>query len=292
MTLLIGIIIGAGLAILAYWFYLKPAADQQQDEMRRLRRALDEQERVFESRLKDTVQSLQRDYQTQLESQAIRLKQQYEGQIQALGSQLTVAPKSAESPTEAPATGVVSSTSAAVAAVDDTPAEAVLSPTVPKPPVEPPSAPPATIATIQNASLAAPPLSTKTAVTGALGVGVADLPGLIRSLQGASAEERQETIATLGDVLSLYGKRSEAQAAIATLGKLSRNPDSQVRLKAVEALGQVTSEQVISLLKRALRDPDPVVVQAASGAIARYKTSPARPKPVKAAPKPRNRSFS
>ncbi len=287
MTLLIGIIIGVGLAILAYWFYLKPAADQQQTEMRRLRKALDDKERVFESRLKDTVQALQRDHQSQLESQTTRLKQQYD-QIQALEAQLAAASKSAELPTEASAAGEVSSTSTAIDAVDATPAETVLSPTAPKPPVEPPPASPATIATIQNAFLAAPPLSTKTAVTGALGVGVADLPGLIRFLRGASTEARQETIATLGAVLSVYGKRSESQAAIATLGKLSRDADPQVRLKAIEALGRVASDKVIPLLKLALRDPDPAVVQAASGAIARYKVFPARSKPVKAAPKPRN----
>lgn len=289
MTLLIGIIIGVGLAILAYWFYLKPAADQQQTEMRRLRKALDEKERVFESRLKDTVQSLQRDHQSQLESQTTRLKQQYEGQIQALEAQLAAASKSAEPPIEASMVGEVPSTSTAVAKVDATPAEAVLSPAAPELSADPLPAPPATIATIQNASLAAPPLSTKMAVTGALGVGVADLPGLIRSLWGASTEERQETIATLGDVLSVYGKRIESQAAIATLGKLSRDADPQVRLKAIEALGRVASDKVIPLLKLALRDPDPAVVQAASGAITWYKGFPVRSKPAKAAPKPRNR---
>lgn len=62
-----------------------------------------------------------------------------------------------------------------------------------------------------------------------------------------------------------------------------------VRLAAVQALGRVKSARGLPWLRRALKDADPAVVEAANLAIARFR---GRPRPSSARPQrrlPKNR---
>jgi hypothetical protein len=55
------------------------------------------------------------------------------------------------------------------------------------------------------------------------------------------------------------------------LSRLGRDPEVAIRQQAVQTLGRVSSSRVIPLLRQALHDADPTVVQFASVAINRFK---------------------
>ncbi|NER84132.1 MAG: HEAT repeat domain-containing protein, partial [Leptolyngbya sp. SIO1D8] len=73
------------------------------------------------------------------------------------------------------------------------------------------------------------------------------------------------------------------------LGRLACDRDAEVRLQAIRTLANVPASRSLPFLRRALRDPDPAVIEFASAAIARFKGNP-QPKSPPSKPRlPKNR---
>jgi hypothetical protein len=100
----------------------------------------------------------------------------------------------------------------------------------------------------------------------------ATLAQLIANETHNDSQVRQAVASELGKILGGQQVRSETHKAIASLGKLSRDPDSSVRQAAVIALGEIASAKTLPYLKVALRDFDSDVVKSASVAIDRFKS--------------------
>lgn len=109
---------------------------------------------------------------------------------------------------------------------------------------------------------------------------VAQLMGCVQS---RNADDRKFAAVSLGRMAAANALRSDGQRAIETLGKLTQDGNSEVRLAAVEALGTIKSEKVIPLLQKALRDSNSAVAKSASAALNKFKFYPRTPDP-----KPKN----
>ncbi|NJK38094.1 MAG: hypothetical protein HC835_00240 [Oscillatoriales cyanobacterium RM2_1_1] len=106
----------------------------------------------------------------------------------------------------------------------------------------------------------------------------AAIPELIRYVHDSEDPVRAQVATALGQIATVQGSKV-SQQLIPPLTNLSRDRNRQVRQQAVMALGRIQADEVISLLQQALRDSNPGVVQAASTALSRFKTHPAKPKP-------------
>jgi len=75
----------------------------------------------------------------------------------------------------------------------------------------------------------------------------------------------------LGQIARQNSARSEVERSIPVLGKLTQDSDLKVRLYAVQALGEIRSENVLPYLRQALQSPSGSVMKAANGAIQNLK---------------------
>jgi HEAT repeats len=106
---------------------------------------------------------------------------------------------------------------------------------------------------------------------------------LMGCVQSQNADDRKFAAVSLGRMAAANALRSDGQRAVETLGKLTQDANSEVRLAAVEALGTIKSEKVIPLLQKALRDSNSAVAKSASAALNKFKFYPRTPDP-----KPKN----
>jgi hypothetical protein len=97
------------------------------------------------------------------------------------------------------------------------------------------------------------------------------IPALIKYAHHQDAALRSLVAESLGKLASQKSLSLQANKAIATLGKLSRDRSLIVRQAAIEALGQIKSDKVLAYLMPALKDSNSAIVRSASGAIARLK---------------------
>ncbi|HEY9889085.1 MAG TPA: YtxH domain-containing protein [Candidatus Obscuribacterales bacterium] len=161
------------------------------------------------------------------------------------------------------------------------PAPAATVPTAPLPPptataplpVAPPPAPPP-----------APSHPTPSATIAALTASaVSDPSALLAASYSPQASVRRDVAAAIAQCLPTANPGEQARW-LPVLGRLTRDADASVRLPAVAALAHVRSPRRLDLLRRALRDPDPAVVQVAQTLMGGLK---GRSLPPKATPRPR-----
>lgn len=287
---IVGLLIGLAVAAVVYW-RLKTKLDRKRQEVQQLRQNLEEQERAYELRLKQTVQSLQADYQQQLaqktEQQTGAIQQQYEARIQELETARELAIQAI--PTPATASEAASDLAATAAEV----APSITVSSVTDPSFTATETPTPTIAqpisqndasTSQPENVIAPDSAIVPNVAvpaqqqvlesiapwGRIG-GVGSLPVVLGYAGHADSKIRRQVAVELGQVIATYGNRVETQRCIPTLARLSQDSNASVRQAAVQSLGNVPSVKVLPYLKRALRDSNLDVVRTASTAIARFK---------------------
>jgi len=148
-------------------------------------------------------------------------------------------------------------------AAPSTASTAPVSPAVPAPPT-PTSSPPA------SASAPSAPPTTLWSVT-------TPLAELTTASYDDDPRVRQQVAATLSAAMIAHPPQVRQQY-LPLLTRLSRDADPQVRCVTVEALGRLGSRRVIPWLRRALRDTNADVMQAAHAAISQFKGRPGMPK--------------
>lgn len=97
------------------------------------------------------------------------------------------------------------------------------------------------------------------------------VPQLIQYLYEPDSKIRALVADNLGKIAEGKSQGPEIERIISSLGKLSRDIEPTVRQFAVDALGKISSGNVIPLLKMAQRDTDSDVVKAASAALEKFK---------------------
>lgn len=281
-------------------------------------------ERDRDRLIQEATQTLQDNYRNQLEQQTQTLDQRYQSRIQELETRIqqleadlqTARAEAAAPSVDAPQTyispepirlsvtkpasdftGPAVQTPEPPSGPDVTPEpELIVQPFSVQPSEPDPSEPeaPAVTPEPEPTAPAAPQpvqpqsfsLSEQVTTLGQLGE-ITSIPLLIPFCYQPDHQVRQQTAIALGQAVT-GSTRPEVQRAIQALGTLSRDPDAAVRLAAVEALGTIRSDKVIPFLRRAQRDADLNVVEAASVAIHRFKFYPAKkgqPKKAKSKPK-------
>ncbi len=103
---------------------------------------------------------------------------------------------------------------------------------------------------------------------------LASIPKIADYVNHPDSRLRELVASALGTIAGSQGTKAEIERAVPLLGKLSRDSEPLVRQSAVEALGKIKSEKVISLLSLALRDSNSDVVKIASAALNKYKYYP------------------
>lgn len=303
MVLIWGLIIGAVAGAFAAWLYWRSQLQQQEMQLNRLQRALEERDRDHEARLRKTTESLQQDYQKQLQQQIAQLQQEHAVQLAAARAPASYIPDAAlappvdqsaaaresraEQPARPPETTasvdlpiappLEAATGEAATGVDVLPDHEPGEPAATEPPAEAPLPNIATLTLV--GAVPAPllePLPPAEAIAPSFPLPRPALPlsspQLLAIARSSSSAERAELATAMGAIAAQHPRRSDVLGSISVLDWLSRDPDASVRASAVAALGQIASDRVIPLLQRSLRDRDPEVVRVASQAIARYKT--------------------
>ena len=164
--------------------------------------------------------------------------------------------------------------------------------TVPTAPLPPPAAtvptaappPPVVAAPAPAPPPPAPSHPTPSATIAALTASaVSDPSALLAASYSPQASVRRDVAAAIAQCLPTANPGEQARW-LPVLGRLTRDADASVRLPAVAALAHVRSPRRLDLLRRALRDPDPAVVQVAQTLMGGLK---GRSLPPKATPRPR-----
>jgi HEAT repeat protein len=102
------------------------------------------------------------------------------------------------------------------------------------------------------------------------------------------AEQRVAVVEAISEALAISSPQ-QAGRWLPLLGRLSRDPDSTVRLATVQTLAAMPGQRSLPWLRRALQDSEPDVVAAAHEAISRFKGR-SRPKAKQKARRlPKNR---
>ena len=258
MKLFLGLIIGlaAGGGVV-YWL-MKQKLDRQQKELEQSRQVLVEIEQAQSSRRKELEESLKADYRQRFENETKVLSDEYDGKIQALEAEIS-ALKSQTASTEVPP--VIPAT----LTIDPSPTSPQL---------------PTGNDVVNGTSELATPSPEPSPVVRSLREQLAAIgqPGrlsgisqLMRYAGSTDTAIREQVAISLGQITASRMIGADVQRAIPLLGQLSRDRSPLVRRAAIEALGQIRSEQVIPVLERSLRDTDRQVVKAASWAIAKFK---------------------
>jgi HEAT repeat protein len=270
MKLFLGLIIGlaAGGGVV-YWL-MKQQLDRQQKELQQSQQILLEVQQAQVDRRKELENTLEADYRKRFENETMALSSQYNGKIKALEAEVAALKKQAVS--EAPPVVVPTTLTLAPEATSAPPSVSTTNGTSDV--VEPLPVP----------SPVARSLQEKLASIGTMGR-LSGIAQLVRHADSPDTGIREQVAISLGQLTASRMIGADVQRAIPVLGRLSRDRSSAVRRAAIEALGQIRSEQVIPFLERSLRDTDRQVVKAASWAIAKFKffrtNQPAPPPPQK-----------
>jgi hypothetical protein len=256
--------LGTGLAPLGR---LRQRPSQQTQAIQDLQRRLNQAEQDHEQRLRQATEQLRKDYEAKLAQQ------------QAAKSVEPVTAEPAPAPTPAP--------------VAET--EPVTPPPVPAPEPTPPSVPaPVAPAPAANVPISAATLMAQsyTPASAAKRITQSYAPASAAALMAQSyapqAEQRVAVVEAISEALAISSPQ-QAGRWLPLLGRLSRDPDSTVRLATVQTLAAMPGQRSLPWLRRALQDSEPDVVAAAHEAISRFKGR-SRPKAKQKARRlPKNR---
>jgi len=250
MGFVIGLIIGLAAGAAIAYFLSSKKSSAQAATIQDLKRQLDLAESEHERRLREATTRLQQDYQAQLK--AIQAQAAPTPRPEPPPNALVSPPPTASQPTEplpksATAPPEPKEPASPVTATAPTPVPQSISqsPDVPTPSGQRvPGTPPPTDITDPNALLAAS--------------------------YSPKADERGQVAAAIASILPTAGPKEQARW-FPVLGRLARDTEAEVRLQAIQALGGVKSPKRMPLLRRALRDTDPAVVEAASAMLSQSK---------------------
>lgn len=256
MKLFLGLIIGVAAGGGVVYWLMRQQLDRQQKELLQSQQVLAEVRQAQADRHKELENTLAADYRKRLEHETMTLSNQYDGKIKALEAEIATL-KEQVAASEVPPVVVPTTLTLAPEAPPATPSEIVngMSETVE------PSPAPSPIARSLNEQLAD---------IGRLGR-LSGIPQLVRCADSPDSAIREQVAMSLGQLTASRMVGADVQRAIPVLDRLSRDRSAAVRRAAIEALGQIRSEQVIPTLERSLRDSDRQVVKAASWAIAKFK---------------------
>ncbi|MGF1498318.1 MAG: HEAT repeat domain-containing protein [Elainellaceae cyanobacterium] len=294
MLFILGVVIGIPIGAGILYGVMQGTISRQKRELADSQRQIQDLERTRESRLRETVKSLQADYQQQLDEQMRATSQQHESQIQSLESTHARELREQAATHDAQLKAAQSAHQNELEAIATKQEQRQPSP----PPVEPsatdrqePSPPPtqlsnpdrAVVEAKATAPLEAAALLSKITTLGHVARPSA-IPELARHAQHASADVRARVAEALRQINATHAHAPSVQATIPPLTTLSRDSDPSVRRLAIQALGEVPSQKVLPIIRRALRDSSPQVVKAATAQMERLKF-------YRAAPPPRKKSF-
>jgi hypothetical protein len=256
--------LGTGLAPLGR---LRQRPSQQTQAIQDLQRRLNQAEQDHEQRLRQATEQLRKDYEAKLAQQ------------QAAKSAEPVTAEPAPAPTPAPVAETEPVTPPPVPAPEPTP-----------PPVSAPVAPapaanvPTSAATLMAQSYT--PASAAKRITQSYAP--ASAAALMAQSYAPQAEQRVAVVEAISEALAISSPQ-QAGRWLPLLGRLSRDPDSTVRLATVQTLAAMPGQRSLPWLRRALQDSEPDVVAAAHEAISRFKGR-SRPKAKQKARRlPKNR---
>lgn len=278
LGIVLGLVIGAGLM---YWT-MQQKIDQQRRNVRQNSRSMEELARSHDLRVEETVNTLRQDYQHKLDQQTQQLTAQHQAEMQRLQADYQQQLDAMQQRTEM----------------------AIAQSTVQPLPIEGSGAPSpdltSTLLTSQthlvepsSPAIAERPTSELSDLL--IKLGNAGNPGhiplLVKYTSDPNSQIRSQVATSIGQIMAFKVVRSEGDAALSALNRLSRDPHPSVRLAAVEALGKIKSTKVIPMLKLALRDSHTEVVKSASLAISQFKFYPNQQgfSTLKSAPKKSNR---
>ncbi|MEM9816271.1 MAG: HEAT repeat domain-containing protein [Cyanobacteria bacterium P01_D01_bin.6] len=231
MGWLIGLILGLLLGAAIAYFLTAQKAAKLSASVQDLKRQLALAESEHERRLRETTEQLRRDYAAQPPT--------------AASSAVAAAPA-----THSPVTSATPPTATSVAnAVAERPV--AVTPTKPLPTPTPKSVevkPPVT-----PTAVAKPPST----------VQIAQPNDLLAASYASDVATRQAVVQAIAATLPTSGAPAQARW-LPILGRLARDAAPTVRLSAIQALKHVKPSKRLPLLRRALQDPDPAVVRAAS----------------------------
>jgi hypothetical protein len=274
--LLVGLAVGLAIGIVGFALWsgqqrwslgtgLRPS--QQTQAIQDLQRRLNQAEQDHEQRLRQATEQLRKDYEAKLAQQ------------QAAKSAEPVTAEPAPAPTPAPIAETEPVTPPPVPAPEPTP-----------PPVSAPVAPdpaanvPTSAATLMAQSYT--PASAAKRITQSYAP--ASAAALMAQSYAPQAEQRVAVVEAISEALAISSPQ-QAGRWLPLLGRLSRDPDSTVRLATVQTLAAMPGQRSLPWLRRALQDSEPDVVAAAHEAISRFKGR-SRPKAKQKARRlPKNR---
>jgi hypothetical protein len=251
MGFVIGLIIGLAAGAAIAYFLSSKKSSAQAATIQDLKRQLDLAESEHERRLREATTRLQRDYQAQLkavQAQAAPTTRPEPTPPNALASP----PPTASQPTEplpkpatAPPEPKASASPVTATAPTPVPQSVSQSPDVPTP-------------SVQRVPGTEPPTD------------ITDPNALLAASYSPKADDRGQVAAAIASILPTAGPKEQARW-FPVLGRLARDTEAEVRLRAIQALGGVKSPKRMPLLRRALRDTDPAVVEAASAMLSQSK---------------------
>lgn len=237
--LLVGLALGLAIGILGFAFVAERQRSQQAQTIQDLQRRLTQAEQDHEQRLRQATEQLRRDYDAQLAQRT------------------------------APAAGGSTAAGAIPAAPEPVATPAFTPPPAPAAGVEPPVTPvePPVTPVASAASVSAPPVPTVAATAALVTPSVATL---MAQSYSPDPQQRVAVATAIGGTLAIAPPQQAGQW-LPLLGRLSRDPETDVRLATIQALAQVKSGRSLPWLRRALKDTDTEVVAAAHAAISRFK---------------------
>ena len=297
MGLVLGLLLGLVVGAAVIYFVMAPQISAQSKALQGLQRKLAQAEDEHDRRLKVATDRLKQDYEAQLQTaqattqdlqtklaeaetesdrrlkaETDRLRREYEAQLQAAQSvrpaeplispvpEISTPPETAApTPTIPPPPEPIASTSGVVPPQQQPIPSPISSPAVPGPAVPSSSTPDPTALSTPSASPAR------------------DLSALMADSYAPEVEKRCRVALEVAAVLPTVSAADQARW-MPLLGRLARDSEAEVRLQIIQALSGLKAAQSLPLLRRALRDPDPFVVEAATIAMARFKGRP-QPQP-------------
>lgn len=251
MGFVIGLIIGFAAGAAIAYFLSSKKSSAQAATIQDLKRQLDLAESEHERRLREATTRLQQDYQAQLktvQAQATPTNRPEPTPPNALVSPPPTASQPTEplpKPAKAPPEQKEPTSPITATAPTPVPQSVRQSPDVPTPPS-------------QRAPGTKPPSD------------IADPNALLVASYSPKADERSQVAAAIASILPTAGPKEQARW-FPVLGRLARDTEAEVRLQAVQALDGVKSPKRMPLLRRALRDTEPAVVEAASAMLSQSK---------------------
>lgn len=273
--LLIGLVLGAAIA----YFLTTQKATTLSASVQDLKRQLALAESEHERRLREATEQLRQDY----------------------AAQPPTATKPAMAATPATNSSVTSASPAAASAASEVagPPPASVTSTEPlptptpkpvevKPAVTPAAAPPKASLANQSSTVTSPKPPTAGVQAASASVQLAHPNDVLAASYAPDVSTRQAVVQAIAAALPTSGAPAQARW-LPILGRLARDAAPTVRLSAIQALEHVTPSKRLPLLRRALQDPDPAVVRAASTIINQTKGHAKSPQASKKRRLPKNK---